>query len=375
MKLAPHALRLRLPRQSQRNVTVSVVVPCYNYGRFLAGCVSSVLTQEDVEVDVLIVDDASTDGSGLVACNLARSDQRVRVIQHSRNRGHIATYNEGLRAAQGDYVTLLSADDLLAPGALSRATSLMEHHPSVGLVYGRPRTFATVTPRVSRRAVSSWSIWPGAQWIAAQCKRGLSCIYSPEAVVRTTVQHKVGDYKAALPHTADLEMWLRIAATSDVGRVNGYDQAYRRIHEDSMMQTEYGTLLADLKGRAMAYNTFFSHHGSEFSGSENSHRIVRCRLAAEALEQCSHLLQCADASGEGPNRPEIEPYIDFARSMSVDLKALWQWRELCARLSDRSTSAGIRRTRHSAAIGTTVAAMRRDVEARYRWRRWSALGV
>ena len=67
---------------------------------------------------------------------LKQSDHRVRVIRHETNKRHIATYNEGIALARGKYFVLLSADDLLTPGSLRRATDIMEAHPAVGLVYG-----------------------------------------------------------------------------------------------------------------------------------------------------------------------------------------------------------------------------------------------
>ena len=97
----------------------------------------SVLDQEGVDVRVLIIDDASPDDSGEVAMALAAEDERVEARAHAENQGHLATYNEGLLEwAEGSYSVLLSADDLLTPGALSRATAVLETNPSVGFVYG-----------------------------------------------------------------------------------------------------------------------------------------------------------------------------------------------------------------------------------------------
>jgi len=85
--------------------SVSVVIPCYKYGHFLEDAVGSVLDdQEGVDVRVLIIDDASPDDSAEVARKIAARDPRVEVIVHTTNKGHIATYNEGLLDwADGDY--------------------------------------------------------------------------------------------------------------------------------------------------------------------------------------------------------------------------------------------------------------------------------
>ena len=67
---------------------------------------------------------------------MAQDDPRVSVIAHSRNCGHIETYNEGIAAASADYFLLLSADDMLVPGALQRAIEVMDANPDVVLTYG-----------------------------------------------------------------------------------------------------------------------------------------------------------------------------------------------------------------------------------------------
>src|SRR5262245_27952486 len=119
--------------------SVSVVIPCYNYGHFLEDVVSSVLDdQPGVDVRALIIDDASPDDSADVARKIAARDPRVDLIVHPINKGHIATYNEGLLEwADGDYCVMISADDRLTPGALGRARDLFDAHPNVGFVYGR----------------------------------------------------------------------------------------------------------------------------------------------------------------------------------------------------------------------------------------------
>ena len=112
---------------------VDVVVPCYNYGRFLESCVRSVLEQSLTNVRVLIIDDASSDDSLAIATKLAEEDRRVSVISHAENWGHILTYNQGIEWACADYFLLLSADDFLLPGALARAATILDGNPDVVL--------------------------------------------------------------------------------------------------------------------------------------------------------------------------------------------------------------------------------------------------
>jgi glycosyltransferase involved in cell wall biosynthesis len=239
---------------------VSVVIPCYNYGHFLADCVRTVLDQPGVEMDVLIVDDASPDGSAAVARALAEADPRVRLLAHESNRGHIATYNEGLAAVDGDYVVLLSADDLVVPGALAQSAALMEANPGVGMVYGFAPTFVDV-PRPARTRVRSWTVWPGAEWLAQVCRRGGNPLATPEVMMRTSLMRELSGYDAGLPHSADFLLWLRAAARAQVGRVNGVDLAYYRVHGGNMHSSRFGGVMTDLGERWRAFETFFSADG------------------------------------------------------------------------------------------------------------------
>jgi glycosyltransferase involved in cell wall biosynthesis len=310
----PQSTRLGLP-------TVSVVVPCYNYGRYLNACVESALSQEDVDVDVLIIDDASPDRSGDMADAVAASRSGVRVIRHSVNQGHIATYNEGLALIEGTYVVLLSADDLLAPGSLARAVALMEANPNVGLTYGRPVVFEKEPP-AARSDVESWSVWPGKWWIAERCRQGANCIHSPEVVMRTSVQRRIGGYRPSLPHAGDLEMWLRAASVSDVGHVNGADQAYRRFHAGNMSKS-FATSLSDAQEVLRAFETFFAPAQEQSESSERLLATARRSIAAGVLENI-----CSPMSKEGTPPPDLDELLDFARALTPDAPSMKQWREL-----------------------------------------------
>lgn len=347
-----------------RRPHVLVVVPCYNYGQYLRQCVASIVSQTGVTTDVLVIDDASTDDSATVAAELAERIPQVRLLRHERNLGHIATYNEGLSTADSDYVVLLSADDMLASGALGRATALMESNRSVGLVYGNPQVF-TDDPRLASAGFSTWSVWHGRDWIEAQFRRGLSIIYSPEAVVRTSVHHAAGYYREELPHSGDLEMWLRIAAIADVGRVNGPDQAFRRVHPQSMMQTHYSSALQDLERRGDAYESFLTTASDSLSGTDALRQIVHRRMSEEAIGLACSLLERGLPADE-----EIGAAIDFARNQYPDFARLRVWDEFLYRSRRAAQSAPL----NERLVGALRAA-ERDLSNRVHWRRWRYFGV
>ncbi len=263
--------------------TVDVVIPCYNYARYLRACVESVVSQKDVGVRVLIIDDSSSDHTPQIGRELQSRYEHVEFRRHEQNCGHIATYNEGLIGwSTSKYCMLLSADDLLTPGALSRAVQIMEADATIGMVYGSTIHFFDEAELPAKHPTRYRHItYTGAKWIAGRCRSAQNVITSPEAVLRGSIQRAIGGYRSDLPHTGDLEMWLRVAAVSNVAYVAGPPQAFYRVHKDSMMRSRYSSKVFDFFQRKAAFDTFFVDHTSmETSAWRDSvYRI----LAKEAL--------------------------------------------------------------------------------------------
>ena len=307
---------------------VKVIVPCYRYAGLLEGCVDSVLHQQGVDVRVLIVDDRSPDQTPEVARRIMRSDQRVEYRRHLHNTGLIATANEGLEwADDSDYVVLLSADDVLVPGALRRATKVMEAIPGVGMVYGHAPYFESGRPLP--RIAETWrgtKVWDGAEWIRRRCRAGHNCISSPEVVVRTSVQRQVGGYNPACQHASDLNMWLRVAAVSDVAYVKGATQALYRVHPDGMLrdmlQSASGAVL-DLRERRAAFEEFFAVAGARLPEAGRLHTVARRELARQALWQVSRAYDRGEAHEGAPEELEA-----FALETYPEVDRLREWRGL-----------------------------------------------
>ncbi len=224
-----------------------VVVPCYNYARFLERCVASVLNQEDADVRVLIIDDCSSDDSAVVGQRLADADPRVEFRRHEVNKGHIATYNEGLIGwAKADYSLLLSADDGLAPGAFKRALPLFEGSPEVGLVFGT----AKITTRDDEFSFppdndfESTQVVPGEAFLKYCCENTLNPVPTSTAIVRTKWQQRLGGYRSDLPHSGDMEMWMRFASHGRIGLVRSVQGEYRQ-HDRNMSQNYYARAVGD----------------------------------------------------------------------------------------------------------------------------------
>lgn len=306
-----------------RSPSVSVIVPCYRYADVLGGCVASVLAQEGVDVSVLIIDDCSPDDTPVVGSRLAAEDARVEYRRHEINQGLIATANEGLEWADGDYVVLLSADDLLTPGSLHRATSVMAGHPAVGMVYGRTAFAHAGEPLpLPRNRMRGARIWRGTDWIRRRCRSGYNCISSPEVVVRTSVQRAVGGYDPSCFHTSDLNMWLRLAAVSDVAYVRAV-QAIYRIHPGSMLRSDASSIV-DLRNRRAAFDAFFAGSGGRLADAQRMHAAAARVLARQALWQASRTLDRGAVDVDAT--AYIEEHVQFALDVCPEARRLQEWR-------------------------------------------------
>lgn len=321
--------RIGKPVPALRRCSVSVVIPCYNYGHYLAQCVESVVSQPGVDLEIIIVDDKSTDNSLDVALSLQQRHPGIKVIAHEKNKGHIATYNDGLALVTGEFLLLLSADDLVTPGALTRAVALMTAEPSVGLVYGNAIEFSSGVP-TGRNADESWIVWQGVDWLKERCRAGYNVVPCPAAVMRTSVFRDIGGYRADLPHAGDFEMWLRVSAVSDIGFIAGVDQACYRVHGSNMHKSRFnaGTAkggLIDLVQRWQSFEAVLGEAEDHLGNRASLLHLARQTLAQSALESVCY------AYARGVRDFPIEDYEALAFQISPEVVGTQSARVLARR--------------------------------------------
>src|SRR5262249_43682834 len=157
-----------------------------------------------------------------------------------------------------------------------RAAQLMNAHPEVGLCYGE--TIRTPSPVFDPTQIPQeygWEIVRGEEFIETLCRSGQNPVLTPSAVVRTSLQHQVGGYRTELPHSGDMEMWLRLAAHSSVGRIRTC-QAYYRPHQANMFRSYEG--VKDLMQRKLAFASFFAENGPALRSLDRLRKLVQGAL-------------------------------------------------------------------------------------------------
>lgn len=199
---------------------VSIVVPAYNHARYLGECVESVLAQSYPAVELIVLDDGSSDGTRAL---LESYGQRFRWESQS-NMGQSATLNRGWSMSSGDILGYLSADDMLRPEAVADAVTALAAWPEIVATY--PDFDIIDADSMFVRRVTS------PDFDRRKLLLDLVCQPGPGAFFRRGVWDKAGPWNRNLRQNPDLDFWLRLALYGDFLRIPKVLAAFR-IHEAS----------------------------------------------------------------------------------------------------------------------------------------------
>jgi len=189
---------------------VTVVIPARNRAHTLERAIGSVLAQDVADLEILVVDDASTDDTVKVVRGMG--DPRIRLLQHSERHGGSAARNTGIRAARGAFIALLDSDDEWLPGKLAAEIEAFREAPAkVGLIFtgferiwsdGAVETFLPEVPNdLHRRMLFQGNLLRGA---------------TSSALIRRGCFDRAGLFDECLPALQDYDMWIRITRDFDV---------------------------------------------------------------------------------------------------------------------------------------------------------------
>jgi glycosyltransferase involved in cell wall biosynthesis len=204
---------------------VTVLIPVHNGADFVAQAIDSALAQRGVTVQVVVADDASTDGTPAI---LERYGDRVDSVRLPKQPTGIAATNEGLARATGEFVCILHHDDVLLPGKLARHVEVMRRHPSVGLSYSAQHYIDASGRRLGtlRSPIADGDyVINGTDELRALSVQNY--VNFCNAVVRRSAYDAVGLYPAQWQIVAEWAMWVRLAKRYDVAYIDEPLVAYR----------------------------------------------------------------------------------------------------------------------------------------------------
>ncbi|MBW4467659.1 MAG: glycosyltransferase [Pegethrix bostrychoides GSE-TBD4-15B] len=210
---------------------VSVMMAVYNSERYLAQAVESVLKQTLRELELIIIDDGSTDGSLAILQQYAAQDPRVR-LSHRENRGIPQTRNELLHLATAELLAVMDSDDVALPDRLEQQVTFLQAHPEVVCLGS---AFELIDAQ--NRRITSLPVPLEDAEIQPQILAGHAAIFQPCAMMRRDAVQQVGGYSLAMTQAEDLDLWLRLG---EIGKLANLPESLvkYRLHANSVSEQD-----------------------------------------------------------------------------------------------------------------------------------------
>ncbi|MHB1261263.1 MAG: glycosyltransferase family 2 protein [Thermoplasmatota archaeon] len=186
---------------------VTVIVPTHNRERSLEGALRSVLRQSEQDLEILVVDDGSKDGTPALMRRLVAEEPRIRYLPQASNRGAAAARNVALAQAQGEFVAFQDSDDEWTPGRLAALLAPLEADPALGFSYG---DMVRVKPDGREHPFPAPDLVPGRILNAAGDDYATVGIGIAATVARRSAIEAIGPMDTTLQRFEDMEFLLRL---------------------------------------------------------------------------------------------------------------------------------------------------------------------
>ncbi len=200
---------------------VSVVTPSFNQAAFLEATMRSVLDQDYPNLEYIVVDGGSTDGSVEV---IRRYEERLAYWSSEPDAGQTEAINKGFARARGEILAWLNSDDVYRPGAVAAAVEALRRHPEAGMVYGQADYIGVGGETIGR--------FPSAPTDLRRLRRGYVHIPQQAAFFRASLWRLVGPLDPSFYFAMDYDLWVRLAALSPIRHIRQVWAAFR-LHDDA----------------------------------------------------------------------------------------------------------------------------------------------
>ena len=195
------------------SVKVSVLLPVYNGGATLFQAITSILSQDMSEFELIIIDDCSSDNSASIISQYADKDSRINPIFHEVNIGLARTLNEGLNLAKSNFVARMDQDDESLPLRLRIQLDYMLRHPDFAVVG------SYVYHMGAKQELDRLVELPSDAEQIKQTLLQYNCIYHPSVMMRRNKILELGGYKAEFKNAEDYDLWLRVSEVHPLANI------------------------------------------------------------------------------------------------------------------------------------------------------------
>jgi glycosyltransferase involved in cell wall biosynthesis len=204
-------------------IKASIVVPCHNSARFVRETAESAFAQTLAEVEVIFVDDGSSDDTAtLIAQTMAEHPLRLAQLVTQPDSGLASARNHGIRVARGQYILPLDSDDLIAPTMIQECVALLDADPELALVYTDREDFGEVD-----------RVWPAGEYALGRLKYFNQLNYC--ALFRRSMWEAIGGYRENVSGLDDWDFWVAAAARGFRGRHVARPHLKHRTRRGSLM--------------------------------------------------------------------------------------------------------------------------------------------
>lgn len=201
---------------------ISIITPSFNQARFLRRTIDSVLSQDYPNLEYIIIDGGSSDGSKAI---IREYEDRLAHWESIPDKGQTDAINKGFAKAGGKYLAWLNSDDVYKPDAISEAVDYLEQHPDVGMVYG-DCTFIDAEDRTI-------GLFPAAQTNYDRLRRGYVHIPQQSSFFRADLWEKVGPLDPSFYFAMDYDLWVRLSKEAPLVYLPGRVWASFRLHGEA----------------------------------------------------------------------------------------------------------------------------------------------
>ncbi len=291
---------------------ISVVIPSYNQAAYLAATLESVCAQDHPDIEVLVFDGGSTDGSVeiLRGWTMPAGGKPIRWVSRP-DAGQADAINQGLRASTGEVLAYLNSDDVYYPGALSTAAAYFHSHPDCPALYGQAHHLYADGSIMETYPTEPWDY-----------ERLLDICYlcQPAVFWRRGVMERFGVFDDELHYGLDYEYWLRVGRDTPFHYLAGHFLAGSRLHEDTKTLSQRVPFHLELAKVIKKYSPrpepvlrwikHLAHHkGLQTESHDSSDHTGRQRFVATMAAHC--LLYTSQL--------EVPPTEAFLKALEADL--------------------------------------------------------
>ncbi len=300
-------------------MTVSVAVTCYNYGRFVGDCLESVLAQTYQDIEIIVIDDGSTDNSREAIAPFL-SDSRVQ-YHYITNRGQAAAKNAAVARASGDIVAFIDADDTWLPTKLARQLPLFDD-PAVGVAFTDHSVIDAEGNAIylpTRTGYMTFRTGNVTRWLGYE-----NFVPFSSSAVRRLLLIDCGGFDESLGMGIDWDLWLRLSLKCRFAGVSERLMAYRMGHTNQMSKNLPGRLAAS----EHIFGRFLEQHPDVFSvAALREINFYNCCSRGNGYRQSDLSRSTRQFTRALRSRPwSPAPYVGLSRNAIVVLRRILGYR-------------------------------------------------